>query len=122
VQRFTPRRRKSNWSAVNIRKVAELTAKGLMTPAGEAAFARREDARSALYSYENRHLATLDPDREAVFRANAPAWAFFSKQPAGYRQTMIYLVMNAKREETRTRRLAKLIADSAAARRLERFT
>jgi len=59
VQRFTPRRPKSNWSAVNIKKVAELTAAGLMMPAGLAAFARREEARSQVYSYENRHLATL---------------------------------------------------------------
>jgi uncharacterized protein YdeI (YjbR/CyaY-like superfamily) len=119
VQRFSPRKPKSNWSAVNIRKVAELTAKGLMTPAGEAAFARREQARSAIYSYENRHLAALDPEREALFRANADAWEFFSKQPAGYRQTVIYIVMNAKREETRTRRLEKLIAASAARRRIQ---
>jgi uncharacterized protein YdeI (YjbR/CyaY-like superfamily) len=122
VQRFSPRKPKSNWSAVNIQKVADLTARCLMTPAGEAAFARRTEARSAVYSYENRHLAALDPDREALFRADAAAWEFFSKQPAGYRQTAIYLVMNAKREETRTRRLAKLIADSAAGRRLEALT
>jgi uncharacterized protein YdeI (YjbR/CyaY-like superfamily) len=119
VQRFSPRKPKSNWSAVNIRKVAELTARGLMTPAGDAAFARREQARSTIYSYENRHLAALDPEREALFRANAAAWEFFSKQPAGYRQTVIYIVMNAKREETRTRRLEKLIAASAARRRIQ---
>ena len=71
VQRFTPRKPKSNWSAVNIKKVADLTAQGLMTPAGLAAFARREEARSAIYSYENRHLAALDAEREARFRAAA---------------------------------------------------
>jgi len=117
VQRFTPRKPKSNWSAVNIKKVAELKAKGLMMPAGLAAFARREDARSAIYSYENRHLAALDPEREAMFRANARAWDFFSKQPPSYRQTAIYRVMNAKREETRTSRLARLIEESAQGRR-----
>jgi uncharacterized protein YdeI (YjbR/CyaY-like superfamily) len=121
VQRFSPRKPKSNWSAVNIRKVAELTARGLMTPAGDAAFARREEARSAIYSYENRHLAALDPGREVLFRADAAAWEFFTKQPAGYRQTLTYWVMNAKRDETRTRRLARLIAESAAGRRLERL-
>ena len=121
VQRFSPRKPKSNWSAVNIKKVAELTAQGLMTPAGDAAFARREEARSAIYSYENRHLAALDPEREALFRAKARAWRFFSKQPAGYRQTLVYWVMNAKREDTRTRRLSKLIAESAAGRRVDRL-
>jgi uncharacterized protein YdeI (YjbR/CyaY-like superfamily) len=118
VQRFTPRKAKSNWSAINIKKVGELTARGLMTPAGLAAFARREEARSGVYSYENRHLAALDPAREAMFRANVAAWEFFSKQPPSYRQTAIYLVMNAKREETRSKRLTRLIDVSAHGRRL----
>jgi len=118
VQRFTPRKPRSNWSAVNIRKVGELTSQGLMTPAGMAAFARRTEARSQVYSYENRHLASLDPEREASFRAHAGAWEFFGKQPPSYRQTTIYWVMNAKREETRDKRLAKLIEVSAGGRRL----
>jgi uncharacterized protein YdeI (YjbR/CyaY-like superfamily) len=117
VQRFTPRKPKSNWSAVNIKKVAELSAQGLMMPAGLAAFALREEARSGVYSYENRHLAALDPEREATFRAHAEAWEFFSRQPPSYRQTLIYWVMNAKREETRTSRLARLMEDSAQGRR-----
>jgi uncharacterized protein YdeI (YjbR/CyaY-like superfamily) len=118
VQRFTPRKPKSNWSAVNIKKVAELTAQGLMMPAGLAAFALREEARSGVYSYENRHLAALDPTREAAFTANARAWEFFSKQPPSYRQTSNYWVMNAKREETRSSRLARLISASGEGRRL----
>jgi uncharacterized protein YdeI (YjbR/CyaY-like superfamily) len=118
VQRFTPRKPRSNWSAVNIKKVEELTARGLMRPAGLAAFARRTEARSGVYSYENRHLATLDAEREATFRANPGAWSFFSSQPPSYRQTLIYRVMNAKREETRTKRLEKLIEASASGRRL----
>ena len=118
VQRFTPRKPKSNWSAVNIKKVSELTARGLMTPAGVAAFARREEARSGVYSYENRHLAALDPVREATFKGHGAAWDFFSQQSPSYRQTAIYWVMNAKREETRTKRLARLIAESAARSRI----
>jgi uncharacterized protein YdeI (YjbR/CyaY-like superfamily) len=118
VQRFTPRKPKSNWSAVNIRKVGELAARGLMTPAGRAAFARREEARSGVYSYENRHLAELDPARQAMFKKNAVAWEFFSKQPPSYRQTAIYWVMNAKRDETRSSRLARLIDASAHNRRI----
>ena len=118
VQRFTPRKPKSNWSAVNIKKVKELTAKGLMTPAGLAAYARREEARSGVYSYENRHLAALDPDRELTFKARKAAWDFFGKQPPSYRQTAIYWVMSAKRDETRSKRLIKVIDLSAAGRRL----
>jgi uncharacterized protein YdeI (YjbR/CyaY-like superfamily) len=118
AQRFSPRKPKSNWSAVNIRKVGELTAKGLMMPAGLAAFERREEARSGVYSYENRHLAKLDPVREAKFRACAEAWEFFIKQPPSYWQTAMYLVMNAKQEETRTKRLTRLIEASAQGKRL----
>ena len=118
VQRFTPRKPKSNWSAVNIKKVGELSARGLMKPAGLAAFARRTEARSSIYSYENRHLAALDPEREQRFRAARAAWEFFSKQPPSYRQLSIYRVMNAKREETREKRLALLIEASARGRRL----
>jgi uncharacterized protein YdeI (YjbR/CyaY-like superfamily) len=117
VQRFTPRKPKSNWSAVNINKVAELTAQGLMMPAGVAALARREEARSGVYSYENRHLASLDAEREAMFRADPDAWKFFSRQPPSYRQTSIYWVMNVRREETRTSRLVRLIEVSAQGRR-----
>jgi uncharacterized protein YdeI (YjbR/CyaY-like superfamily) len=118
VQRFTPRKPKSNWSAVNCAKVEQLTAQGMMTPAGLAAFARREEARSGVYSYENRHLAALDHEREAAFRADPGAWEFFTKQPPSYRQTSIYWVMNAKRDETRSRRLRQLIDASAHGRRL----
>src|ERR1700694_4656922 len=116
VQRFTPRKPKSNWSAVNIKKVGELTAKGLMTPAGLAAFARREEARSGVYSYENRHLAALDRERQAMFKKNAQAWEFFGRQPPSYRQTAIYWVMNAKRDETRSKRLWELIEVRTAGR------
>jgi uncharacterized protein YdeI (YjbR/CyaY-like superfamily) len=118
VQRFTPRRPRSNWSAVNIKKVEDLTARGLMMPAGLAAFALRDAARSAVYSYENRRLAALDPKREATFKAKKRAWAFFAKQPPSYRQTAIYWVISAKRDETRSRRLVKLIERSARGRRL----
>ena len=118
VQRFSPRKPKSNWSAVNIAKVADLTARGLMAPAGLAAFARRTEARSGVYSYENRDLAAFDPDREKTFRAAKGAWEFFTKQPPSYRQLSIYRVMSAKREETRDKRLALLIEASAAGRRL----
>jgi uncharacterized protein YdeI (YjbR/CyaY-like superfamily) len=118
VQRFTPRKPKSNWSAINIAKVRQLKARGLMAPAGMAAFARRDEARSAVYSYENRHLAALDPQRDAMFRASRGAWEFFTKQPPSYRQTSIYWVMNAKRDETRNKRLERLIDASAHARRM----
>jgi uncharacterized protein YdeI (YjbR/CyaY-like superfamily) len=119
--RFTPRKPTSNWSQVNIDKVAELTEQGRMWPAGAAAFERRSAERSAIYSYEQRKNAALEPDQEREFRANEAAWSFFQSQPAGYRRTATHWVVTAKREETRRKRLATLIDDSAAGRRLKQL-
>jgi uncharacterized protein YdeI (YjbR/CyaY-like superfamily) len=113
--RFTPRRPKSNWSAINIAKVAQLTEQGLMRPAGLAAFEKREEARSGVYSYEQRHLATLTEDQEAEFRANPAAWEWFQAAAPSYRKAAIFWVASAKREETRAKRLRQLIDDSGSA-------
>jgi uncharacterized protein YdeI (YjbR/CyaY-like superfamily) len=113
--RFTPRRPKSNWSAINIAKVARLTEQGLMRPAGLAAFEKREEARSGVYSYEQRHLATLTEDQEAEFRANPAAWEWFRAAAPSYRKAAIFWVASAKREETRAKRLRQLIDDSGSA-------
>jgi uncharacterized protein YdeI (YjbR/CyaY-like superfamily) len=120
-QRFTPRRPTSNWSAINIAKVAELRAQGRMTPAGEAAFAARRADRSAIYSYERRHEAVFDPELEATFRAKEAAWEWFGGQSAAYRGMATFWVMSAKRPETRARRLATLIECSAEGRRAPPF-
>ena len=116
--RFTPRKARSTWSAVNIKRVAELTTLGRMQPAGLQAFERREATRSQIYAYEQRADAMLDGDADRAFRANARAWAFFQAQPPSYRRTAIYWVMTAKKEETRVRRLTTLIADSARGNRI----
>jgi uncharacterized protein YdeI (YjbR/CyaY-like superfamily) len=120
--RFTPRKATSNWSSVNIARVAELEREGRMRPAGRAAFERRSAARSGIYSYEQRQAARLDAEQQREFEANAAAWAFFSEQPPGYRRTATHWVVNAKRPDTRAKRLATLIADSAAGRRLRHLT
>ena len=116
--RFTPRKARSNWSAVNVARVAELTREGRMRPAGLAAFEAREAARTGIYAYEQRKSAAFDADAERTFRANARAWDFFQSQPPGYRQLTTWWVISAKREETRRKRLTTLIADSAAERRI----
>lgn len=110
--RFTPRNPKSNWSAINIKKVEELIRLGKMAPAGLAAYEKRSDARSAVYSYENRP-EKFEPEMEARFKKNAVAWNFFSTQAPSYRKTMIYWVMSAKQEATKISRLDKLIKASA---------
>ena len=111
--RFTPRKAGSIWSAVNIKKVEELTQLGLMKPAGIAAFERRDEKKSAIYAYEQKN-AQLGEDYEVRFRANAKAWDFFERQAAYYRRTAIWRVISAKQEETRLKRLDKLISKSEA--------
>ncbi|HET7437596.1 MAG TPA: YdeI/OmpD-associated family protein [Thermoanaerobaculia bacterium] len=119
--RFTPRRKGSIWSAINIRRVNELIAEGRMQPSGLRAFEQRSTDRSAIYSYENRP-AELPAEEEATFRKNKKAWRFFSEQAPSYRRVAIYWVMSAKRSETRARRLATLIEDSANGQRLAQYT
>jgi uncharacterized protein YdeI (YjbR/CyaY-like superfamily) len=116
--RFTPRRVGSVWSAVNIGRVAVLSDEGRMRPAGLEAFEARREDWSGIYSYEQRDQAVFPDAFEERFRAEEEAWAWFEAQPKGYRQNTIRWVMTAKREETRERRLATLIADSAAGRRI----
>lgn len=115
--RFIPRKPTSIWSAVNIKKVEELTKQGLMRPAGLAAFARRDESKSKIYAYEREH-AKLDDKFEKLFKANNKAWKFFQAQPPYYRKTLTYWIMNAKQEATKISRLEKLIKASEAEQRL----
>jgi len=110
--RFTPRKPISTWSAVNIKRVAELTKLGLMQPAGLKAFEKRSDDKSAIYSYEQRKTAKLSGDYEKKFRAQKKAWEFFQSQPPWYRRVASFWVISAKKEETRLKRLATLIEAS----------
>ena len=110
--RFTPRRERSRWSDVNVRRAKELRRLGLMRPAGLRAFEKRNET-DAGYSYEQRHAAELDAESERAFRANAAAWAYFQARPPWYRRTATHWVVSAKKDETRRTRLAALIDDSA---------
>jgi uncharacterized protein YdeI (YjbR/CyaY-like superfamily) len=121
VIRFTPRRPGSNWSAVNIARVDELTAAGLMRPAGVAAFGARDEGRSRVYSYE-REKAALAPEQEECLRANGDAWRFWESQASSYRRVASWWVVSAKRPETRQRRLDRLIVDSARGARVAAVT
>ena len=116
--RFTPRRKGSVWSAVNIAAVARLTEQGLMHPAGQHAFDTRRPDRVAVYSYEQPADAQLDEAQLALFRADDQAWAWFGAQPPSYRRAAVHWVVSAKRAETRERRLQQLIDDSAHQRRV----
>jgi uncharacterized protein YdeI (YjbR/CyaY-like superfamily) len=115
-QRFTPRKAKSYWSAINIRRADELKKLGRMAPPGLRAFESRTGD-SGKYSFESRPKK-LPPEYEKQFKANPAAWKFFRAQAPWYQRTSSFWVVSAKRDETRQRRLDKLISDSAKGRRL----
>lgn len=117
--RFTPRKTKSTWSNVNVRHVERLTKAGRMQPAGLAAFAARDEKACGIYSFEQTKPATLSEEHEKKFRENSRAWSFFSEQAPWYRRLMIFKITTAKREATRLRWLERVIAESAAGRRIQ---
>lgn len=111
--RFTPRKAKSNWSAVNLKRMPELIAEGRAAPAGVRAYEARTAARSGIYAYENRKDAVLPAAYEKRFKANRSAYRNFLARPAGYRALAIWRVISAKQEATREKRLAALIEEHA---------
>jgi uncharacterized protein YdeI (YjbR/CyaY-like superfamily) len=119
--RFTPRRARSIWSAVNIGRAKELTRLKRMRPAGLKAFQARNDERSAIYSYERKTAALTGAYLEQL-QANPAAWAFFQGRPPWYQRAVAHWIVSAKQEPTRARRLATLIADSAQGRNIGPLT
>jgi uncharacterized protein YdeI (YjbR/CyaY-like superfamily) len=115
--RFSPRRRESIWSAINIRRCQELMAEGRVRPAGLKAFGARKENRIGIYSYEQLRAQLKEPYAEKM-RRNKSAWGFFQAQPPGYRKQMSWWILSAKKEETRLKRLAKLTASSQRGKRL----
>jgi uncharacterized protein YdeI (YjbR/CyaY-like superfamily) len=118
--RFTPRKVGSNWSAINIKKIAELKKKGLLERAGLAIFEKREEKKSKVYTYENKEVK-LSTSFLKQFKANKKAWAFFTTQAPSYQKVAAAWVMGAKQEKTKLSRLATLIADSAGGTRLKQY-
>jgi uncharacterized protein YdeI (YjbR/CyaY-like superfamily) len=110
--RFTPRKATSIWSAINIKRVEELAAKGRMQPAGLAAFERRREDRSCIYSFEQETIE-LPKEAELRFRKNPRAWKNFQKMSASYRKTVAWWIICAKQEGTREKRISVLITHSA---------
>ena len=115
--RFTPRRARSIWSAVNIKRVGELTKEGRMKPAGEKAFAGRFEYKSGIYAYEQRK-PELPEAYASQLRKNKVAARFFESQPPSYRKMAMWWIVSAKQEETRLKRLRRLIDESAQGRRV----
>ena len=120
AQRITPRRTGSVWSARNVDRVQALRAAGRMRPAGEAAFGRRREDRTAIYSSEA-NLA-LDEAAASELRRDEAGWTYWEGLPKGYRRSATHWVMSAKRPETRERRLSQLVEACVAGVRLPQLT
>ena len=115
--RFSPRKKVSTWSAVNIRRVQVLIEEKRMQPAGRKAFEARRENRSGIYSYEQRPSELVEPYLSQMKRHKA-AWKFFQAQPPSYRKTLTWFILSAKQEATRLKRLKVLIEACAGGRRL----
>jgi uncharacterized protein YdeI (YjbR/CyaY-like superfamily) len=120
VIRFTPRKAGSVWSSVNIKRAQGLIERGLMRPAGLEAYQVRKENKSGVYSYEQRGV-NLEEPYNRLLKGNEAAWGFFQTQPASYRKAVSWWIISAKKEETRLKRLEKLIAHSVQGRRLPEF-
>jgi uncharacterized protein YdeI (YjbR/CyaY-like superfamily) len=121
VIRFTPRKPGSIWSSVNIKSAQALIEDGRMRPAGLKAFQARKENKSGIYSYEQRGVELVEPYR-GLMQQNATAWRFLESQPPSYRKVVCWWIVSAKKEETRLRRLEKLIAHSARGERIPEYT
>jgi uncharacterized protein YdeI (YjbR/CyaY-like superfamily) len=119
ANRFTPRRKGSNWSAVNIARMKTLMARKRVMAAGRKAFEMRDPRKADRYSYEQRYAATLTPAMERAFRTNVRAWTYFEALPPGQRQLLIFRIMDAKQAATRDKRLQQTIAVCAAGKRVD---
>lgn len=119
--RFTPRKPTSIWSAINIKKVEDLTKQGLMQPAGLASFKLRKEHKSKIYAYE-KEAVKLSDHFEKKFKANKKAWKFFQSLPPSYHRSAIHWVMSAKQETTSIKRLDELITDSEAGQKIKRLS
>lgn len=116
--RFTPRKPGSNWSAININKVEELTRTGLMKPEGLKAFSQGKEEKSRLYSYE-KEISELSTEYKEEFKKDKAAWEYFINQAPSYRKGVTRWIMSAKQEITRQSRLEKTITASREQKRLQ---
>jgi uncharacterized protein YdeI (YjbR/CyaY-like superfamily) len=118
-QRYTPRTVRSNWSAVNIRRMKQLIDEGVVAKPGLEAFERRDTTKPMPYSYENRDKIKLDPAFVKRFKAEPKAWAFFETLPPGYKRLMVFRVMDAKKPETREKRFVHLVETCRKEQRMD---
>ncbi|MGH2987147.1 MAG: YdeI/OmpD-associated family protein [Solirubrobacterales bacterium] len=118
LQRYTPRRPRSKWSRINVEKVAELTAAGRMRPAGLAEVGRAQADGRWDDAYESPRRMGVPDDLERELAARPAARDFFEALDSRNRYAILYRLAEAKRPETRARRLAKFVAMLEAEERI----
>ncbi len=116
--RFTPRRKTSRWSAINLARVKVLTAEGRMQAAGLAIHAARKEPDGPGYSYESPKQAAFTAVHERKFRRAREAWSFFKAQAPSYQRLVMHWVESATQPTTRANRLESAIAASADGKRI----
>ena len=119
--RFTPRKPGSTWSSVNIKRAQALIEQRQMQPAGLKAYQARKENKSGIYSYEQRSVELEEPYNR-LLKKNKIAWSYFQAQPLAHRKAVSWWIISAKKEETRLKRLKKLIAYSAQGQTLPQLT
>lgn len=120
--RFTPRKPKSIWSAVNLKRFEELRQMGMVHPAGLRVFENRDPKMQQKYSFEQPEESIKFTEAQAQrFRANEAAWAYWQKAPKGYVNAATWWVISAKQDATREKRLTELIDNSAQGLRVPQF-
>lgn len=117
--RFTPRKPTSIWSAINIDKMEALLKNGLVKPNGLAAYEKRTENKSRIYSHEQKEPTQLPEVFEIEFKANPLAWAFFLEQAPSYRKVMLHHINSAKQEKTKRSRFETLLKASELGKRVE---
>lgn len=117
--RFTPRKKTSIWSKINIDKMENLRSQGKMTAAGELAFSYRTEHKSAIYAHEQETVASLTAEELQIFQSNTAAWSFFETTSPGYQKVLLHWICSGKKAETRLSRLAKLMEASAAGKKMQ---
>lgn len=117
--RFTPRKKTSIWSAINLKKIKELEKAGLMKEAGMKIYNERNGKNEERYSFEQKEEIKFLPAYEKKFKANKAAWKWFSSSAPSYRKAAMWWVMQAKQESTQAKRLETLIADSENGERIK---
>jgi uncharacterized protein YdeI (YjbR/CyaY-like superfamily) len=110
LQRFTPRRPRSRWSQINRDKVERLIADGRMRPAGQSEIDRAKHDGRWVAAYAGQRTIEVPPDLQRALDAQPGAKEFFATLDSANRYAVLYRIHDAKRAETRARRIERFVA------------